>query len=76
MFRFNTDPDRAEAEMQAIVFYLTTFGYVDGDFDSKERAFVRGFIEKLVRIRAESALRGQDEALKNEAIRKYTTPFE
>ena len=36
MMTFSDDPNLAEQQMHAIIFYLTTFGYIDGDFDAKE----------------------------------------
>ena len=38
MITFSTDPKRAEQEMHAVIFYLVTFGYIDGDFDASERS--------------------------------------
>ena len=51
MIRFSTDPDRAAQQMDGILFYLTTFGYIDGDFDASEKEYVRGYIHKLARHR-------------------------
>lgn len=55
MIRFSSDPDRAAQQMDGILFYLTTFGYVDGDFDESEKEYVRGYIRKLARHRVKSA---------------------
>jgi hypothetical protein len=51
MLNFSADPQIAEKQMRAIIFYLTTFGYIDGDFDANERSFVRDYIERLVTLR-------------------------
>ncbi|MBN2344206.1 MAG: serine/threonine protein phosphatase [Deltaproteobacteria bacterium] len=75
MITFSNNPQTAEKQMQAIIFYLTTFGYIDGDFDESERAFVADYIEKLVTHRVESALPEGEEALKKELTAKYTTHF-
>ena len=41
MLQFSKDPEVAERQMQAIIFYLTTFGYIDGEFDvDQERSSV------------------------------------
>ena len=61
--------------MQAIIFYLTTFGYVDGDFDEAERAFVVDYIEKLVTHRVNSAIPEGQETLRAELAHKYTAHF-
>ena len=54
MLRFSEDPVVAEKQMHAVIFYLTTFGYIDGDFDRKEKEFVRDYIRRLVVHRVEA----------------------
>jgi hypothetical protein len=56
MMTFSRDPKRAEQELHAVIFYLVTFGYIDGDFDSREKAFVKDTIRKLVEHRANAAM--------------------
>ena len=46
MLKFSTDPDVAEQQMTAIIFYLTAFGYIDGDFDLSEKVFIREYISR------------------------------
>ena len=55
MQTFSKDPAVAERQMHAIIFYLTTFGHIDGDFDASERTFVRSYIESLVEQRVRTA---------------------
>jgi hypothetical protein len=75
MITFSQDPAVAESQMHAVIFYLTTFGYVDGDFDAAEKSFVRGYIKRLVTLRATEALHGTDPHLMQESIEKYTGHF-
>ena len=75
MITFSPDPNVAESQMQAVIFYLTTFGYIDGDFDASEKGFVREYIRRLVTLRATSAMHGSDPNLLNETIEKYTRHF-
>jgi hypothetical protein len=75
MLTFSEDPKRAEQQMHAIIFYMTTFGYIDGDFDEKEKAFVRDYIGKLVKHRANTAMSGTDPAVKADVISKFTKHF-
>jgi hypothetical protein len=75
MLTFSTDPKKAEQEMHAIIFYLTTFGYIDGDFDAAERSFVRDYIRKLIEHRAATAMKGADPKVRAEVIDKYTAHF-
>jgi uncharacterized tellurite resistance protein B-like protein len=75
MMNFSDDPDLAEQQMHAIIFYLTTFGYIDGDFDAKEKAFVRGYIGDLVSQRADQAMKNADVAMKKEIVGKFTAHF-
>ncbi len=75
MISFHADPKIAEQQMHAIIFYLTTFGYIDGDFDQSEKLFVREYVRKLVEQRVASGMPGGDPALKAELVQKYTTHF-
>src|SRR5450755_4730004 len=75
MLTFSDDPNLAEQQMHAIIFYLTTFGYIDGDFDQKEKEFVRDYIGKLVRTRADTAMQGTDQSAKEEIVGKFTAHF-
>ena len=60
MLTFSTNPDVAEQQMNAIIFYLTAFGYIDGDFDFTEKTFVRIYIRQLVTARAKTAMPDAD----------------
>jgi hypothetical protein len=75
MLTFSTDPKKAEQQMHAIIFYLTTFGYIDGDFDAAEKSFVRSYIRKLIEHRAETAMKGADAKVRAEVVDKYTAHF-
>jgi hypothetical protein len=54
MLRFSDDPVVAEKQMYAVIFYLTTFGYIDGDFDRTEKEFIREYVRRLVGHRVET----------------------
>lgn len=75
MLRFSDDPRVAEREMQAIIFHLTTFGHVDGEFDGDERRFVEDFIEGLVRGRVTAAREDAPDAVQAELTERYTRHF-
>jgi uncharacterized tellurite resistance protein B-like protein len=75
MVKFSTDPKLAERQMQAIIFYLTTFGYIDGDFDESEREFVLDYIRKLVEVRVATGMPNADDTLRAELVGKFTTHF-
>lgn len=60
--------------MRAVIFYMTTFGYIDGDFDESEKSFVRDYIRKLIAHRVASA-NIADPALAAELTQKYSTHF-
>ena len=51
MMVFSDDPQIAENQMHAIIFYLTAFGYIDGDFAATEKTFVREYIKKVIQMR-------------------------
>ncbi len=48
MMKFSHDPREAEQQIQAIIYYLTVFGYIDGDFDLSEKQFIREYISQIV----------------------------
>jgi hypothetical protein len=55
MLNFSNDAQVAESQMQAVIFMMTTFGYIDGDFDQREKEFVRDKIRTLVKSRVDGA---------------------
>lgn len=62
MMSFSPDPRVAEQQMHAIIYYLTAFGYIDGDLDPTEKSFIRAHIKELVEQRARDALGDQAQA--------------
>src|SRR5690348_2610036 len=75
MLTFSTDPDVAEQQMNAIIFYLTAFGYIDGEFDLTEKTFVKIYIRQLVTARANAAMPNADKKTKAEVIDKFVAHF-
>jgi hypothetical protein len=75
MLKFSTDPDIAEQQMCAIIFYLTAFGYIDGDFDLSEKTFVRLYIRQLVEARANDAMPDATPEVRSEVAKKFVTHF-
>ena len=73
MLTFSSSGPEAEKQMRAVIFYLTTFGYIDGDFDAAEKEFVRGYVRKLVVHRVAGA--GLDAPLSAELTAKFSTHF-
>lgn len=73
MLSFSEDPKIAERQMHAIIYYLTAFGHVDGDFDKAEKGFLYEYIGRLVKARADQAMADSD--LKTELVDKWTTHF-
>jgi hypothetical protein len=75
MLKFSKDGPTADKQMRAVIFYLTTFGYIDGDFDQSEKEFVRGYVRKLVQSRVNDAVPESDQQLRRELTEKFTTHF-
>jgi hypothetical protein len=75
MLTFSNDANRAEQEMHAVIFYLVTFGYIDGDFDASEKVFVKETIAKLVDHRASLAMKDAPEDARKDVVTKYTRHF-
>jgi hypothetical protein len=70
MIEFSSNPDIAHQQFQAIIFYLTAFAYIDGNFDLSERAFIQDYIRRL----AESAVDQQSQlppSQRQERIRQF-----
>lgn len=74
MLTFSRDPDLAEQQMNAIIFYLVAFGYIDGDFDRSEKTFVRDYIRRLVEARARDAM-PEGSAVDTEIVERFVTHF-
>jgi hypothetical protein len=53
MIQLSPDPAIAEQQIEAVLFYLTTCGYIDSEFDLREKAFVRSFLRRLVTARVD-----------------------
>ncbi|MEM7154757.1 MAG: metallophosphoesterase family protein [Myxococcota bacterium] len=54
MIQLSQDPKIAEQQIEAVIFYLTACGYIDSEFDLREKAFVRSFLRKLVTARVDA----------------------
>lgn len=74
MLTFSDDPRAAEQQMQAIIWYLTAIGHLDGDFDESEREYVRDHVAQLVTKRANAAL-AHDAELRTSVVDKWTKHF-
>ncbi len=74
MLTFSDDPRAAEQQMQAIIWYLTAIGHLDGDFDESEREYVRDHVAQLVMRRANAAL-AHDAELRHSVVEKWTGHF-
>jgi tellurite resistance protein len=68
--------DVIEQEMQTVIFYLTAFAYIDGNFDERERAYITEFINRLTAYRARLAIKGDDVAFRDEQTAKWTAHFQ
>jgi hypothetical protein len=75
LLTFSDNPDLAEQQMNAIIFYLTAFGYIDGKFDFTEKTFVRIYIRQLITARAEAAMPDAEPHVRDEVIGKFVTHF-
>jgi hypothetical protein len=75
MLRFSRDPNAAEQQMRAIIFYLTAFGYIDGHFDLSEKTFIRLYIRQLVEARADEAMPNADLSVRADVVRRFVTHF-
>jgi uncharacterized tellurite resistance protein B-like protein len=71
MITLSQDPQVAEQQIEAIIFYLTTCGYIDSEFDLSEKAFVRAYLRKVVSARIDARQgEGLDQEARFEAIER------
>ena len=75
MLELDADPTVADNQMRAVIFYLTTFGHIDGEFDLSEKMFVRTYIKRLVENRVRKGAAGLAAAAQAELVAKYTAHF-
>ena len=61
--------------MNAIIFYLTAFGYIDGEFDFTEKTFVRIYIRQLVTARAKMLMPDAPQKTRDEIVAKFVAHF-
>jgi hypothetical protein len=54
MIQLSDDPEVAEQQVEAVLFYLTTCGYIDDDFDLTEKSFIRSTLRKIVTARVDA----------------------
>ncbi|HET6584753.1 MAG TPA: metallophosphoesterase family protein [Nannocystaceae bacterium] len=54
MIQLSSDPAVAEQQVEAVLFYLTTCGYLDNEFDLTEKSFIRAMLRKLVTERVDA----------------------
>lgn len=60
--------------MHAIIYSMTAFGYIDGDFDHAEKDFIRRYIKELVTTRARAML-GVEANENQDVIDRWTEHF-
>ena len=75
MLSFSTNPEVAEQQMNAIIFYLTAFGYIDGEFDFTEKTFIKIYIRQLITARARLAMPDADPKTREDVINRFVTHF-
>ncbi len=82
MMELSRDPKEAEQQIYALIYYLTTFGYIDGDFDLTERDFIRKQIGELAKRQLDQSREaaglpaGEYEALLEARREHYLQAFE
>ncbi|MCB9567126.1 MAG: metallophosphoesterase [Myxococcales bacterium] len=54
MIQLSPDPAIAEQQIDAIIYYLTTCGYIDTEFDLREKAFIRSYLRQIVTSRIDA----------------------
>lgn len=76
MLSFSGDPNVAERQMEALIFSLTTFGYIDGDFDTAEKDLVKETIRGLVERRVDTGMPNAEADVRRDLVQRFTTHFQ
>ena len=75
MVTFSADPEQALREMEALLYLLTAFGYIDGELESAERGFIEDYILQLAETyeddTATAAGRARRSALTDKLDRRF-----
>jgi hypothetical protein len=75
MLNFSADPDQCNRELDAALYLLTAFAFIDGDFDKAEQEYIEDLIlqiaEHLEPEEATSADRARRAALVDRLDRKF-----
>ncbi|MBC8068091.1 MAG: serine/threonine protein phosphatase [Deltaproteobacteria bacterium] len=54
MIQLSAEPEVAEQQLEAVLFYLTTCGYIDDEFDLTEKSYVRSLLRRIVTARVDA----------------------
>ena len=71
---FSRDPNLAEQQMNAVIFYMVAFGYIDGDFDQSEKNYIKNTIRDMVESHASAVLADENPAKVN-IVNRFTKHF-
>ncbi len=75
MLNLSADHETAEQELEAVLFFLAAFGYIDGDFDDSERDFVRRTLRSTLEHRVHEAMAPSDATAQEETAERWTAHF-
>ncbi|MCA9580782.1 MAG: serine/threonine protein phosphatase [Myxococcales bacterium] len=75
MLKFSKNPQVADRQMRAIIFYLTAFGYIDGEFDKREKNFIRDYIRELVFEQIRQGRPDLEDNIRAELVNRFVQHF-
>ena len=76
MIALSPDPKIAEQQMIGLIYTLTTFGYIDGEFDESERDYIEKYIARVIEHHANRTLENEPESVRHEVIVRYQAHFQ
>ena len=76
MFVLSSDASQAQRELHGLIFYLSTFSYIDGSFDPAEMDFVRKTVWKVIEYRIASSSLAEDPKQREEVVRRYAAELD
>ena len=75
MLSFSSDPKVAERQMDTLIFALTAFGYIDGDFDASEKDLVKKTILELVEHRVDTGMPDATPEVRRDVVERFGQHF-
>lgn len=76
MLILSDNPDVAQEQMSGLIFYLVTFGSIDGHLSSEETEFIHNVVRQVVEYRVDHPPEGAEQGDREEQLALYGGYFD